>query len=173
MQKITDLKELFSTFLEFLFSHCCYMEKYWCSNNHIQRVYIFIVGKSGKTGFRCILKVGYLKKIQPSAFILVSLHGRFLGITLEKCVFFIGTQFVILKSEISNVCKLSVYNWFLCRYLSKCCINIGTCSSLTLMHGCFPSSMCECGSVTGQQKTLGKWWVRIVVMQQYIPWKLT
>lgn len=62
MQKITEHKELFSTFLEFLFSHCCYMEKYWYSNNHIQRVYIFIVRKSGKTDFKCILKAGYFKK---------------------------------------------------------------------------------------------------------------
>lgn len=32
------------------------------SNNHIQRVCIFIVRKSGKTDFKCILKAGYILK---------------------------------------------------------------------------------------------------------------
>lgn len=108
--EITDHQELFSMFLESLFSHCCYMEDYWYLNNHIQRVYIFIVRKSGKTDFKCIRRAGFKKRL-TSAFTLVSLYDRLLGMALEKCFFLIDTQFLILKSEVSNICQLSVCNW--------------------------------------------------------------
>lgn len=54
-------------FLKFMFLHCCYVEeycKYWYANEHTQRVYIFIVRKSGKTGgFKCTVKAkNFLKK---------------------------------------------------------------------------------------------------------------
>lgn len=83
----------------------------------------------------------------------MSLYYRLLGITLEKCVFSIDTisllrLFLIHKSELSDVCQLSV-----CVFLETfewCCVSAGTCCSPAWLGVFSGWSVQDSGQVMGQ-----------------------